>query len=170
MVRRLLVRSASLLQLSKTWSREKLPGFCRGGTPCTTPSAAPRRLAPAPARRRVRLANGCSPRFVLGTLERVGSQALQFRETQRHRRILPHGEPVGPLLHEDDLPSVVAETAEAAVVGPVEELPSRADRLPCQQGSQVVPIEVDLESLARGVLALGQLLLDLGLASRQVGT
>ena len=59
------------------------------------------------------------------TLEGVRAQVEELREAQRHHRILPDLEAMGPLLHEDDLPLVVAEGHELAVVIEVEELVAR---------------------------------------------
>ena len=56
------------------------------------------------------------------------------------------------LLEEDDLPLVVAQAGEIAVVGPVEELPA----LVVAAGEKimlVVAVEMDLEGLSVGVVA-----------------
>ena len=68
-------------------------------------------------------------------------------------RLLPHAQALVLLLEEDDLPLVVAQAGEIAVVGPVEELAP----LVVAAGEQVVlivAVEMDLEGLAGGVVAL----------------
>src|SRR5688572_12217053 len=56
---------------------------------------------------------------VLGDLERIGAQVDQLRETKRDQRILPHGETLGPLLHEQELPAVIAKSREVPVISPI---------------------------------------------------
>ena len=58
----------------------------------------------------------------IGDFEGIGAQIKQLGEAQRHQRVLPHGEADGPLLQEQELPAVVTNGGEIAVVRPVEEL------------------------------------------------
>src|SRR5215510_15740813 len=64
-------------------------------------------------------------RFVVRTLERVGAQIVERRHPQVHERLLPDAKAVAALLGEDELPAVVTERHELAVVVPVEELLAR---------------------------------------------
>ena len=69
------------------------------------------------------------------------------------------------LLHEDDLPVVVSQSPDVAVVGEVDEALARALFLLAGQiGKQVVTVDVDLEGLVADLVALLQLLHDIGLA------
>ena len=72
--------------------------------------------------------------------------------------------PCGALLHEHDLPAVVAQAGEVAVVGPVEELLALARARAGKHVALVVAVEVDLEGLAGGLVAVEQLLLDVRFA------
>ncbi len=66
------------------------------------------------------------------------------------------------LLEEHDLPPVVAQAREVAVVGPVEEGAARGrGRRPAV--ALIVPVEMDLEGLAAGVVALQELVDDVRL-------
>ena len=63
--------------------------------------------------------------FVIGRLEWVGAQVEQLGEAQRHERILPDIQTMRSLLGEDELPLVVAQRHQRAVVVEVEELLAR---------------------------------------------
>ena len=64
------------------------------------------------------------------------------------------------LLGKDDLPLVVAQADETAVVVPVEELVARTGRLAGERIGDVVAVKMDLEGLVADLHALSQLLLD----------
>jgi hypothetical protein len=71
------------------------------------------------------------------------------------------------LLHEDDLPVVEAKRHEIAVVREVDEPLARAGLLlACQVRQQVVSVDMHLERLVGRLVALLQLLDDVGLARR----
>ena len=71
------------------------------------------------------------------------------------------------LLHEHRLPLLVAKAGKVAVVGPVEEFAALVRALARKQVALVVAVEVNLESLAGGIVALQQLVLDVRLAGRR---
>ena len=89
--------------------------------------------------------------FVVCALIRVGAQAKQFRETEGHKRVLPHVQSMSALLLEHNLPTAVAQTAEVALVRPVEELLARRflDLAP-EIRKQVVTIKMDLVIPSQG--------------------
>src|SRR5262249_30832655 len=60
-----------------------------------------------------------------GFLEGIRTKAEDLRQPQGHERILPHVETLGALLHEHDLPLVVPQAGEAAVVCPVQKFLAR---------------------------------------------
>ena len=68
-------------------------------------------------------------------------------------RLLPDFQALVLLLEEDDLPLVVAQAGEVAVVGPVEEL-AALGRAAGEEIVLVVAVEMDLEGLAAGVVAV----------------
>ena len=96
-------------------------------------------------------------------LERVGAQIDEKRRAQRHQRLLPDVKALVLLLEEHDLPLIVAQAGEVAVVGPVEELLALVGPAG-EQVALVVAVEMDLEGLAARVVAVEQLLLDVRLA------
>src|SRR6185369_8806390 len=78
-------------------------------------------------------------RVFAGPLERVTPQVEERRETQPNERLLPDSEAVRALLHEVDLPVLVAQRHQVAVVAPVEEaLAGIVSYLPLQERQQVV--------------------------------
>ena len=99
-------------------------------------------------------------RLVLGPLERVGAQVEQHRQAQLHHRLRPDIEALRLLLQEHRLPLVVAQAGQVAVVGPVEELAALVRALAGEQVALVVAVEVNLEGLAGGLVALQELVLD----------
>ena len=76
----------------------------------------------------------------------------------------PDIEPMRLLLEEDRLPLVVAQAGEVAVVGPIEELAACVLTLAGQQVALIIAVEMNLEGLAGGIVALEKLGLDLRLA------
>jgi hypothetical protein len=84
----------------------------------------------------------------LGPLEGVGPQVHELREAQRHRRVLPHVETYGALLQEQELPLLIAQGGELAVIGPVEKFLALAWTGAGQQIALVVAVEVNLEGFA----------------------
>ena len=104
--------------------------------------------------------------LVLGPLERIGAQVEQHGQAQLHHRLRPDIEAVRLLLHEHRLPLLVAKAGEVAVVGPVEEFAALVRALAGEQVALVVAVEVNLEGLAGGIVALQQLVLDVRLAGR----
>ena len=108
-------------------SRLKLPTFWLGGNSLNVARNCPTYCCAGTSR------NMCSTRqrfvvhaLVVGRLEGVGAQVEDLRQTQRHERLLPDVEAVRALLGEDDLPLVVAQRHQRAVVVEVEELVARA--------------------------------------------
>ena len=89
-------------------------------------------------------------------VKRRGAQLLERRPATPADR--------GLLLEEGDLPVVVAERRDAAVVGPVEELAPRPVGLALERRHEVVAVEMDLVGPVADLLAGQQLLLDAGLA------
>src|SRR5437764_7929507 len=55
--------------------------------------------------------------LIVGALERISLEVEQLGHAERHHRILPDVEAVAALLHEGELPLVVAKTRQPAVVG-----------------------------------------------------
>ena len=74
-------------------------------------------------------------------------------------------EPFGLLLQENRLPLVVAKTGKVAVVGPVEEFATFVRPFAGKKVALIVTVEMNFEVLARRIIALQQLFLDVGLAS-----
>ena len=66
------------------------------------------------------------------------------------------------LLGEDELPLIVAQSDELAVVVPVEELVARDGCLPSERIGQVVAVEMDLERFVADPHALRELLFHVG--------
>ena len=86
--------------------------------------------------------------FVVGALERIGAQVEELRKTQGHERVLPDIQAVRALFREDDLPLVVAQADQRAVVVEVEELLARARRLAGERIGDVVAVEWTLKVLS----------------------
>ena len=63
--------------------------------------------------------------FMVGPLEGIGAKAEQFGQTQWHQRFFPDVKTVFPLLQEHEFPAIVSQSAQIAVVGPVEEFFAR---------------------------------------------
>ena len=98
------------------------------------------------------------------------AQVVQVREAQLGELTLPHadrrlGGDLRVLLEERGFPILVADGHQVAVVGPIDEfLPRRLLHLALQERHEVVAIEVDLEGLAVGLVALHHLGDEVGLA------
>ena len=131
---------------SITRSRLKLPGFWRGGYSLKDWS----HLRDVAARRGdgehvievpALVADGV---LGLGPLERIHQQVGQRRRTQRREGLEPHVHALGFLFQEGDLPALVAERRDAAVVGPVDELLARPLGLATEGRTEVVAVEVHL--------------------------
>ena len=103
----------------------------------------------------------------LGDLEGIAAEVNELREAQRHERVLPHVQTLGPLLHKQHLPAFIPQGGEVAVVRPVEEVLTGVLRFACEIVHQVIAVEVNLEGLACRVKAGQQLLLDVRLARRR---
>ena len=103
-------------------------------------------------------------------LERVGAQVVQVREAQLGELTLPHadrrfGGDLRVLLEERGFPLLVADGHQVAVVGPVDELLARRLlHLALEERHEVVAVEVDLEVLAVGLVALLHLVDEVRLA------
>src|SRR4029079_8800805 len=104
--------------------------------------------------------------FMLGSLERIGSEVKKGRQAQLDHGLLPDAEAFSLLLHEYSLPLLVAKAGKIAVVRPVEKFAALIDALAGKKVALVVTVEVDLEVLATGIVAHQQLCLDIGLAGR----
>src|SRR5258705_1154026 len=85
---------------------------------------------------------------MVGVLERIGAEVEHLGRAQRDEWISPDLEAFGPLLQEHDLPPVIAQGGEIAIVGPIKELFALARPGAGQQIALVVAVEMDLESLA----------------------
>ena len=72
-----------------------------------------------------------------------------------------------PLLQEHDLPALIAQAGKIAVIRPIEILLALAGAGAGQQVALIVAVEMDLEGLARGLIAGEQLFLDVRLARRR---
>ena len=66
---------------------------------------------------------------MVGPLKRIRAKVVELGKTQRDERLLPDIEALCALLSEDDLPIVVTQRDERAVVVEVEELVARARAL-----------------------------------------
>src|ERR1700724_1314365 len=89
----------------------------------------------------------------LGALEGIRAQVHELGEAQRHQRVLPHIETYGTLLQEQELPLLIAQGGELAVIGPVEKLLALARTGAGQQIALVVAVEVNREGFARSLVA-----------------
>jgi hypothetical protein len=76
---------------------------------------------------------------VLAQLERIHAQVGQHGGTHGGEGFLPDVKPVMVLAEKGDLPVVVAERRDAAVVGPVDELVARHLPSPLNAGSRLYP-------------------------------
>jgi hypothetical protein len=61
-------------------------------------------------------------RFILRSLEGIGSQVEQFGQAQLHQWLGPDIETMRSLLQECRLPLIIAQASKVAVVSPVEKL------------------------------------------------
>src|SRR4029077_12529910 len=102
-------------------------------------------------------------RSAVRALVRVRAKVEDFRDTQLGKRLGPDSQRARrSLLLEDNLPVFVAQCDDIAIVIDVDELLARtALLLPREVGELVVAIEMDLEGLASGLMALEQLVLDI---------
>ena len=85
----------------------------------------------------------------VGALVRIGAQIVELRHAQRDKRLGPDPQCAGgALLHEYELPVVVTQAREIAVVREIEVLYARAFLFLARQiRQQVVAVQVNLESL-----------------------
>ena len=104
--------------------------------------------------------------LMLSPLQWIGAQIEQPWQPELHQRLGPDIEAFGPLLEEDGFPLIVAQAGQAATIGPVEELMALVRTLPRQKIALIVTVEMNLEGVAVCFIALQELALDLGLASR----
>src|SRR5688572_27601168 len=98
------------------------------------------------------------------SLEGVGLDIDKLREAQRDERVLPHRKTLSALLEEDQLPAVITQTGQIAVIGPVKKLLALAGAGTGQDVALVVAVEVDLEGLACRLVAGQQLFFHVRLA------
>src|SRR3954447_21498512 len=101
-------------------------------------------------------------RFMLGALERIGAQVEQHGKAELNHRLLPDAETFGLLLEKNCFPLLEAKPGEVAVIGPVKKFSTFVGALSCQQVALIIAVKVNLEVLARRVIALEQLFLDGG--------
>ena len=153
------------LSFSMACSTEKQPGLWRGGNCSKLSRCCATRPAPGRARRRARrtIARSRPPRAA------PRSNGSERRSNSMGRRSCTSGsgqtsKPCARCSRKTSLPLLVAKTGQVAVVGPVEELAALVRALPREQVALVVAVEVDLEGLAGGGVALQQLVLDVRLA------
>src|SRR5260370_7536439 len=92
----------------------------------------------------------------LGAFEGVHAQVFDQRCTQFLEGVAPDVKSSGGLFQEGDLPIVVAQRCDAAIVGPVKELVPWPRTLALEKGEQIVAIEVHLEGRGAYFLALYQ--------------
>ena len=92
------------------------------------------------------------------------AQIAEQGGAQLFEGLYPDVQSVGVLPQEGDLPLVVAQGCNAAVVGPVDELLARPFALTLERRKQVVAVEVDLVGHVADLLALQQVFLDRGVA------
>src|SRR5215475_10399341 len=86
--------------------------------------------------------------FMVGGLEGNAAQVEQLRQPQRDKRLLPDIQPMLALFREHDLPLVIAQAHERAVVDEVDELATRTRGFPGQGVREVVPVQMHREGLA----------------------
>src|SRR5262249_17508148 len=97
--------------------------------------------------------------------ERTGATVDYAGRPQRLKWFGPGVQSLRPLLHEHGLPPQIAQAIEVAVVSPVEELAASVRTFAGEQITLVVTVEVNAKILARSIVTLQQLLLDVRLAS-----
>ena len=86
-----------------------------------------------------------------------------LRNTQLHERLHPALQLLGSLLHQHALPVLHTDGHDVAVVADVEEgIPRAFVHLAFQVRQHVVTVDMHLERLLAGLVALEQLLLDVG--------
>lgn len=109
----------------------------------------------------------------IGSLVGVRPKVEQLRDPQARERFRPDPHrSLRALLLEDDFPILVAKRHQVAIVVEIEESISGALGLPAGEvGQLVVAIEMNLEGLRTGLMALEQLLLDIRItaAAKNVG-
>ncbi len=81
---------------------------------------------------------------------RIGAQVVEPRNPCFHERFTPDGQrTLFPLLGEHDLPVVVAQSGQIAIIGEIEKLLARTlGFLPGQVGKLIVTIQMNLVLLA----------------------
>ena len=102
---------------------------------------------------------------VIGLLERIRAQIEDLRHAQRREGLLPNVKAMRTLLLEDNLPVVVTQADERAIIVPVEELVTRTGSLAGESVGEVVAIEMHLEGLVAHFHTFLELLLHVGHAS-----
>ena len=100
-------------------------------------------------------------------LERVGAQVEQLWRAQWDQWLHPDLQSVRLLFHEHRLVLIVTQPGEVAVIGPVKELAALVGALAGEKITLVVAVEMHLEALAAGVVALQELLFDVRDARRR---
>ncbi len=132
---------------SITWSRLKLPGFCRGGNSLKLCSHC---ADDAGGRRNHEHAFGVplviAETNVLGLLERIHAQVGKHRRAHLHEWLLPDAHTLSVLAQEGRLPVAVAERRDAAIVGPVDEILARPRCSALERRPEVVAVEMHLVS------------------------
>ncbi len=117
------------VRLSSTASIEKLPTFWLGGNSLNVRKELADVLLGRDQQEGVVHAPLPVVPAVRGFLEGIGAEVEEPGEAQGHKRLLPDIEAVGALLGEDDLPLVVAQSHQRAVIVEVEEFVARVRRL-----------------------------------------
>ena len=100
---------------------------------------------------------------------RIGTQVVEPRNPRLYERFTPDSQStLFPLLGEHDLPVVVAQSGQIAIVGEIEKLLARTlGFLSGQIRKLIVAIQMNLVLLAARTVSLEQFLLDVGHARRR---
>ena len=104
---------------------------------------------------------------MLRTLEGIRPQVEQHGQAKLNHRLLPDTETLRLLLQENRLPLLVSKAGKVAVVCPVEEFAALVRTFAAEKISLVITVQMNLEVLARRIVALQQLVLDVGLTGRR---
>src|SRR6185503_12849753 len=102
-------------------------------------------------------------RVLVGSLEWVAPQVEELGHAQRDERFHPDAKTMRALLQEMNLPLLVAQGHQIAIVTPIEEhFPWVLLRLTFQERQQIKTVDVDLEGLVARLMSLLELLNDVG--------
>ena len=103
--------------------------------------------------------------FVFGAFERIHSEVGDGGSTESDEGFLPNFEAFAFLFEEGDFPIIVAESGDAAVVGPVNEFLAWPWGFALESGEEVIAVEVDFVGGAADFASFEEVFFGGGIAS-----